>query len=493
MWPQLTNIEDKIVTKIKKIDSIETSKLNCFVRIISGTGDGLIMSSNPDWKLFSAAGVNEASFYGDSDGSGTIGMDWNGKPVYAKAQSSIDVPLKPSPIVTAINIKEGKDQISRQCDIKITAFTLAQVEKLQSYLMEPGHSLLIEYGWNTADGVSGLLGINPSTLVADVGKYNLDQNSLHNKRVICGGEYDSFFGFIVGGNVGSNGDLFDLSIKLRGAPGLPTYLQSHANIEQIDPKTGKVSNKNAYPPFGVTDLNLEAADQMAERRFKKMYNELPKTRQTKFVVNLLGSKTDVITNLDFINFDPVIDNQITIFRDGRTTGGQELKKEEIVQPAIATATGQQVATGDAADVALVERVAKKIVETQMEIGLVMDSDWEDFIELPEIKAWAISRALETRIDKKTRQEIRGAMYGGGSYTVNVTYYELKPIPPPAPPPTPPVTSKEGETVKVGENGGFTTGIDSNSATEIMLAGGLPLPKKNYFQKIDIYDLLKQFK
>ena len=54
MWPQLTNIEPIIVKKIKETDSIETSKLNCFVRIISGTGNGLIMSSNPNWKLFSA-------------------------------------------------------------------------------------------------------------------------------------------------------------------------------------------------------------------------------------------------------------------------------------------------------------------------------------------------------------------------------------------------------------------------------------------------------
>ena len=35
----------------------------------------------------------------------------------------------------------------------------------------------------------------------------------------------------------------------------------------------KVSNKFAATPFGVSELNLEAADQRAERRFKKMYNE----------------------------------------------------------------------------------------------------------------------------------------------------------------------------------------------------------------------------
>jgi hypothetical protein len=90
MWPQLTNINPKIVERIKQTDSIETSKLNCFVRIISGAGNGLVMSSNPDWKLFTAAGVAQASFYGDSTHSGTIGMSWDGKPVYSIDPTVLD-------------------------------------------------------------------------------------------------------------------------------------------------------------------------------------------------------------------------------------------------------------------------------------------------------------------------------------------------------------------------------------------------------------------
>jgi hypothetical protein len=169
MWPKLSNIHKDIVAGIKSTDPIAASKLNCFVRVISGADNGLIMSSNPDWKLFSAAGIAEASFYGDSNRSGAVGMDWFGKPVYAAdtGKNKTDVPFKPSPIVTAINVKEGKDQISRHCDLKLTAFTLAQVETLQTYLMEPGYSLLIEYGWNTSDGVSGLIPLKASTIVSE--------------------------------------------------------------------------------------------------------------------------------------------------------------------------------------------------------------------------------------------------------------------------------------------------------------------------------------
>jgi len=70
MFPKLTNIEPIIVDSIKSKDTIQTSQLNCFIRVISGAGNGLIMTSNPNWKLFSAAGVSEPSFYGDSNGSG---------------------------------------------------------------------------------------------------------------------------------------------------------------------------------------------------------------------------------------------------------------------------------------------------------------------------------------------------------------------------------------------------------------------------------------
>ena len=92
MWPKLSNIESVIVEKIKSTDPIAASKLNCFVRVISGAGSGLVMSSNPNWKLFSAAGVAEASFYGDANRSGTIGMNWDGKPVYAIDGSKLDTP-----------------------------------------------------------------------------------------------------------------------------------------------------------------------------------------------------------------------------------------------------------------------------------------------------------------------------------------------------------------------------------------------------------------
>jgi len=497
MFPKLTNINDKIVESIKSKDTIEASKLNCFVRVISGAGNGLIMTSNPNWKLFSAAGVSEPSFYGDSNGSGVIGMDWLDKPVYAKRGDG-DIPFKPSPIVTAINVKEGKDQISRHCDLKITAYTLSQVELLQTYLMEPGYSLFIEYGWNTDLGVKGLIPINFRTIVSDAGKYSLDQNSLHLKRVDSRGEYDSFLGFIVGGTVSSNGDFFDISIKLRGAPALPTYLQSHNSIEVIE--NGKVSNKYSRPPFGITDLNLPAQNQMAERRFKQMFNDLPKVRQTTFVTDLM--KPEVaggFSNLDFINFDPVIEVQISNFRDGRDVSGTELPEDNKIIPNNSNASQKEVAEGTGGLAAeRIKVIADAILKHQtnfedsaMPPTLVqiaanrsffnIDTLWEDFLE--DMEEGDITLGNGT----VSKSAVTGAEIGTAVATLdkkvtvvngkNKYSYTAKAAPAQAPPP-----KEEPKPTVEQTGGGGTAKIESIAPTEIMLSGGLPLPKEKLFSK-----------
>lgn len=483
MWPQLTNIDSEIVNQIKSTDPIQASKLNCFVRIISGAGNGLVMASNPDWKLFSAAGMSEASFYGDSNRSGAVGVSWDGKPVYS-IRAILDTPFKPSPIVTAVNVKEGKDQISRHCDLKITAYTLSQVETLQAYLMEPGYSLLIEYGWNTENGVSGLIPLIPSTIVSNTGIYNLDQDSLHKRRITRKGEYDSFFGFIVGGSVSSNGDAFDISIKLRGAPGLPTYLQSHHSIEPIT--DGKVTNSLAAPPFGVSELNLEDANQRAERRFKKMYNELPKIRQTKFVKNLLFRKDDkYFLSSDFINFDPVIDNQISNWRDGRKVDGTEIKKEEIQQPKTKTSGQEQNELKN--DPQKEWELLNAIADAFMEFPFPNSPRW--LAKIQENPTWTpqlIAKAWETRLSggkPEYNADFTRADFNRLTQNEKIT---RKPNPPQPQPPTPTTTQTVSGTSEtsgtVVGGGGQTVGSFQIEATEIMLDGGLPLPKEKLFSK-----------
>ena len=505
MFPKLTNINDKIAASIKSKDVIEASKLNCFVRIISGAANGLIMVSNPNWKLFSAAGIAEPTFYGDSFRSGTVGMDWLGKPVYASEKSTIgDIPFKPSPIVTAINVKEGKDQISRHCDLKITAYTLAQVEVLQTYLMEPGYSLFIEYGWNTDLGVSGMIPTTYNTIVSDAGKFSLDQDSLHAKRVATLGDYDSFFGFIVGGTVSSNGDFFDINIKLRGAPGLPTYLQSHNSIEVI--ADGKVSNKFSRPPFGVTDLNLTEVNQMAERRFKQMFNDLPKVRQTTFVTDLM--KPEVaggFSNLDFINFDPVIEVQISNYRDGRDASGTELPEDNIVVTNNAGATSTEVAAGTGgANFERIKAIAEKIFQVQSGIeklaippitvdvpgGPWIDTLWEDYLE-DQIAAGTpltpaeIDEAISKYLIQKQENIAATVVLGITITDAYIKYsYTKKPevVTTATTTAAPTTTTGAGTTTAAQTGGGGSVRIEGVAPTEIKIAGGLMLPKEKLFSK-----------
>ena len=160
MWPKLTNIEPNIANKIKSYgDSIEASKLNSWIRVFSGAiignQKGLIMQSNVNRKLFRAVGEAGATIYGDRQSSGVIGTTWDRKIV----ETGLGRELRPSAIITGFNVKEGKDQISRQATLEIKAFSLEQMEKIQSYFLEPGYSIYIEWGWNTEDGIRNITAV----------------------------------------------------------------------------------------------------------------------------------------------------------------------------------------------------------------------------------------------------------------------------------------------------------------------------------------------
>ena len=317
MWPKLSQINDKIYKKITTRNNKDVSQLNIWVRLFSGVGDGLIMVSNPDTKLFASAGQSGIyGFGGNSEFegySGALGVDWNGKGVNPKVGRS----LKPSPIVTSLEVKEGEDQISKEATIELTAFSLEQMEAIQKYFMEPGYNLFIEWGWNTEDGVRGLIKTDniyniPGLAASD----NLKQKSIRYKHLKTNGDYDSFLGFIVGGSVSGDGESFSVTVELRGTPSLPTYLQNQNNIRKIrvnEDGDGKVEVSEASKPYDSEKLveqnlfdegNLDVA---RDRRFRNFYNSLPAHRQTEKVKNLRST----FTINDLINCDKVISDSIT--------------------------------------------------------------------------------------------------------------------------------------------------------------------------------------
>ena len=96
-FPNFSNVKEYIKDELdKRVDNPNyLSTLNSWVRVSSGVGEGIMLMSNPDYKLLSAAGGS--SIYGDDKTSGVIGTDWNGNPVFATSGQG----FRPSPTTCA--------------------------------------------------------------------------------------------------------------------------------------------------------------------------------------------------------------------------------------------------------------------------------------------------------------------------------------------------------------------------------------------------------
>jgi hypothetical protein len=388
MFPQLSDIEDRVHYRIlsranadeaklaalfaggkeedyKTIQNTSglenTSKLNTWVKAISGAvalkgnSKGMVLQSIQNWETFdkgSFGASTDASYYGNTNitqpRSGTIGMDLNGDPIDTST-ATIDRMLRPSPIITGLEIKEGQDQISRECTLSIKCFTLGQMEVIQTYFMEPGYTLYIEYGWNTPNLTGPLsfklfgANVKPEMIVSQACKRGLNYNTLHNLRVNSNGDFDCFLGFIVGGSVTSEGEIFNVTVNLRGQPGLPTYLQGQHKINKLNPD-GKVVKKDPklqYPPEQVEDedgSSSTATSQFkAKQRFKYMFNELPAQRQNDEVKALEITNNPLVSLSRFINLDKTIQSNISHYVDPNWTAraaelfGGDFSDADIVQ------------------------------------------------------------------------------------------------------------------------------------------------------------------
>jgi len=327
MWPQLTNIEPEIVNTIKSRSNTKVaSKLNPWVRIISGAVvsgvQGLVISSNNDFKLFKSVDQNFGTIYGSKSESGAIGYDLANKSAVGVAGDGRG--FRPSPIIKSLTSKEGKDQISRELEITIQCFSKDQMEILQSFLMEPGYNLCVEWGFNTTQAMSQMINTADSLegILNSIANRCLNQDNIHSVRKSSGGEYDIFLGFIVGGNVTSEEESFILNVKCKGAPGLPTFLQTHKKTQELD-SSGKVIQTPTVHPFNSSELTEESATGAAEiikkRRFKTMFNSLPAEKQIKEIKDLVN--TNEYGLFDFIGFDEVVNQSLTDFEN---SGGWDI-------------------------------------------------------------------------------------------------------------------------------------------------------------------------
>lgn len=295
-FPNFSNIDGYIQNKIstRKGSTINVSKLNAWVRVTSGTGPGgMVLLSNPNFQLFKGAGSNATGLYGNDSQSGTVGTTWSGGAINAGSGQG----YRPSPIVTSLEIDEGAGALSRKATFSITAHSKEQMEILTQYFLEPGYSVFIEWGWNTADGASGL----QSLTAANISKFQSFVNT-KKTRESAKGDYDNYLGFMTGGSLSLDGDKWTITVNCTGYVELPAYLVTTETGEQTEDGEAKI----VTAPLYGTDF-IEGTADLGRQRFMTMFNLLPETRQT-FLVKGLESELGDIKN--FINFDTDVSDKI---------------------------------------------------------------------------------------------------------------------------------------------------------------------------------------
>jgi len=313
-FPHFTNVATHVTDRIKERvgNPQKISSLNCWIRVASAAGSGLMLYSNPNIATFKAAGDdNVASIYGNSKVSGIIGTDWNGGAVYANEGQG----FKPSPVISSIEVDEGAGNLSRKASFSITAFTKEQMELLMEYFVEPGYTVFLEWGWNTQNGVTG----HESTLSAEyVSSFQTFTNT-NQRRVTSGGESDNYLGFITGGGLAQDGDKWTINVELTGFTELPAYLTSTENSEdKVKPTTGESEpDIDSVEPFGANSIrNAGKSNELGKERFMRMFNDLPDSRKTERIKSLISdTKSTDIKN--FINWDDDVSETI----NGETEGG----------------------------------------------------------------------------------------------------------------------------------------------------------------------------
>jgi hypothetical protein len=320
MFPEFLPIPSGSVTTMRSRRQLDIPKRSIFIRAISGADDGLILQSNVNHPIFNESrktNPNEPSLYGSKDISGTIGTNWDGTAV----NPDVGRGGRPSPIITMFTVREGISQISRVATMNISCYSEQQLNKIQKYFLEPGYTLFIEWGWNTENGKAGTVKvtdvngkIDTNEILKAASTRGLNNTELNKIRTQSKGDYDCYFGFITGGSVKSEGDVFNVQIEMQGVPSLPTWLQSHNLMFSIDKKTGEATSNNGTDIYSYDETTEIVASQSSsdwdvyakKRRFKSMFNNLPAQRQTEEVKKLMTT----CNSNDFINFDEFVSDEI---------------------------------------------------------------------------------------------------------------------------------------------------------------------------------------
>jgi hypothetical protein len=279
--------------------NIEMSKKMAWLRISSALyTTGLSIQSFPGKSTF-------ADKYGTSTRSGNIGVDFKCNAIYVDN----DRAHRPSPSINGLSIQNGNEGLSRKASFSVTCYTLKQAEKLAEYLMEPGYTLLIEFGWNSIDSLKQL-----NTLDAcEIARHN-NYEYIKTKREKSKGQYDGFMGYIVGGGFTNGADdtyIIDVEVMTMGE--IPTYLQAQKKTNPEVTDTEKNTELVTNNTYKVSEIDTTSSN-VGPALFQQMFNDLPgikQTQQTKDLINKLDRRGNPWSHKgNFINIDETIRTKI---------------------------------------------------------------------------------------------------------------------------------------------------------------------------------------
>ena len=313
-FPQLSNIQDKVIDTIKSKagDNLRVSGTMPWIRVISCLDGFLSIESSKDHETF-------AQKYGDTSKSGRIGVDASGKDVTAVDN---DRGLRPSPSIDSITISNGNEGLSKKSSFTIIAYSLGQCEKIMEYFLEPGNMVLVEWGDNQPKSVGQKTPIDKCAIAA----YN-NIKHVTEKRKNSDGTYDAVLGVITGGGMSyGDGETYNIQVDLTSVGELPAFLQHHRGTNTSTPD---INSGDKFSGFRIAANNMVDGG-VGTSLFMQMYNELPAAKRLPSIKALVSKKWATQAS-NFVNMDKEIrEDLIESVKNGKlNTKGESGKKLEI--------------------------------------------------------------------------------------------------------------------------------------------------------------------
>jgi hypothetical protein len=276
-FPQLSNIDSTThgVINSRAGDNQVASNLIPWMRTLSAVGRGLVIESIPKNDSFSQR-------YGNSTRAGRVGIDFSGKD-YLEDYSVRG--FRPSPTIDSISIQNGAQGLSRKTTFTIVCYTIGQCETIIKHFLEPGYTVLVEWGWNSHKSYNQKCGLS----TCDIADYNNIQTILK-KRKDSEGTYDAVLGFITGGGIEyGDGETFNVNVELTSLGEIPAYLQPHKGFVKTISTGNKIYTGDKFYGYQISAARTgnQGKKNIGKALFMQMYNDLPNHKQIPEIKKLV--------------------------------------------------------------------------------------------------------------------------------------------------------------------------------------------------------------